>query len=276
MSGFASAIAGGVGTLIRTFLQSQGFVSGSTGWQIRKDGGAEFNNIVIRNGQVISGQALFYSGTPALGNLIASISGTAGFDSFGNRIPQGITAQAANGALISLIPGAPSPTLQFVDSSGLNVAQIVQDIPSVGIDNIHFGNVTNVWVDSGGLITSLPHKVIDPVAGFPTVETWHNLSLSGGYTNQGAPQPTSSYRMTNDLEVELVGAITGGASFADGTTVATLPAGYRPGHTITNVIYVTTGAAEQAAMNVDSSGNCKIFGCGSNVINFHFTVPLDL
>src|SRR5882762_406511 len=48
MSGFAGSILGGIGTLIREYIQSVGFVSGVSGWRISKNGDAEFNNIFVR------------------------------------------------------------------------------------------------------------------------------------------------------------------------------------------------------------------------------------
>jgi len=48
MSGFAGSIVGGIGTLIREYIQSVGFVAGVSGWRISKNGDAEFNNIFVR------------------------------------------------------------------------------------------------------------------------------------------------------------------------------------------------------------------------------------
>lgn len=67
-------------TLIRSDIRSQNYTPGSAGWIIEADGDAEFNSIVIRGGTVVSGLALYYNGTPALGNLILSIAAAAGTD----------------------------------------------------------------------------------------------------------------------------------------------------------------------------------------------------
>lgn len=85
MSGFSNAIIGGASKLLRAAIQSPNFASGSLGWSVNKDGSAEFNNIVIRNGNVVSGTSLYYNGVPALGNLIFSISATGGTDPLGNN-----------------------------------------------------------------------------------------------------------------------------------------------------------------------------------------------
>lgn len=82
--GFRNPIIGGGGALVYPSIHSPNFVHGSAGWTINKDGSAEFNNLTIRNGQIISGSALYYSGIPAAGNLVASIAAAAGTDLFGN------------------------------------------------------------------------------------------------------------------------------------------------------------------------------------------------
>lgn len=55
MTSFANSVVGGV-TLVRPAIQSPNFVIGSTGWIIRADGSAEFNNVTVR-GNLIVGPA---------------------------------------------------------------------------------------------------------------------------------------------------------------------------------------------------------------------------
>jgi hypothetical protein len=52
--GFSNPVSNAIGTLVRKALQSFGFVAGVFGWQIQRNGNAEFNNVTIR-GQVIEG-----------------------------------------------------------------------------------------------------------------------------------------------------------------------------------------------------------------------------
>lgn len=79
-------------------ILSPNFITGVSGWEIRKDGSAEFNNLVIRGTfdgndfEINSSGAFFYSGTPANGNLIASITKAAGTDSHGNSYLAGVTS----------------------------------------------------------------------------------------------------------------------------------------------------------------------------------------
>lgn len=84
MGGFSNYLVTKTGNLVRTFIQSPDFVHLVSGWSIFKDGSAEFNNIIIRGGEVIGGTTLIYNGTPAAGNLIASIAAAGGTDAYGN------------------------------------------------------------------------------------------------------------------------------------------------------------------------------------------------
>jgi hypothetical protein len=89
-------VVGGT-VLRRQAIQSPNFLTGVSGWAINQDGSAEFNNVVIRNGQVVSGTALYYSSSPpALGNLVASVSAAAGTDSKGNAYLAGVASYQPN------------------------------------------------------------------------------------------------------------------------------------------------------------------------------------
>lgn len=98
-------------TLVREAIQSANFVPGSSGWQIQADGGAEFNGATFRGTVVVQGDEaiLFYSGTPAAGNLILAIAPVAGVDAFGNSYNQGLTIGTSSGVEIvgGLTGGSP-------------------------------------------------------------------------------------------------------------------------------------------------------------------------
>lgn len=54
---FSNSIVGASDELVREAIQSRGFVAGSTGWRIEANGNAEFNNVVIRGGLVVTTNA---------------------------------------------------------------------------------------------------------------------------------------------------------------------------------------------------------------------------
>jgi hypothetical protein len=86
----------GLGNLAIPSVQSPNFMEGITGWQISKNGNAEFNNLTIRGtfygiDFVINSTGLFfYSPTEVLGNLVLSISPNGGTGPFGETIRNGI------------------------------------------------------------------------------------------------------------------------------------------------------------------------------------------
>ena len=88
-------VVGGT-VLRRPAIQSPNFVTTVSGWTINADGSAEFNNLTIRgtfNGTdyILSAAGFFlYSGTPANGNLVASIAPAATVsDGLGNTVKGG-------------------------------------------------------------------------------------------------------------------------------------------------------------------------------------------
>lgn len=128
--GFSNPITGLNGVLIRKQIQSQNFQQGVSGWIIRQDGTAEFNGATFRGTVIIqSNQAiLFYSGIPAHGNLVGSISPIAGTDAFTNNYPKGYfwtdgtvgaiitsfnTFLGIDGATLELLSGSPNENLAY-------------------------------------------------------------------------------------------------------------------------------------------------------------------
>lgn len=118
---FQNSVVGGV-TLVRPAIQSPDYTEGAAGWTINQDGSAEFNDITIRGGTVVSGLALYYDGTPGLGNLILSIAAAAGVDEFGNSYDQGLTIHDSSGSKIIAEAGGGSSTISFVppDRTGIS------------------------------------------------------------------------------------------------------------------------------------------------------------
>jgi hypothetical protein len=114
---FSNPIMGGQ-DFIRPVMSSPNFSIGdATGWAVYKNGNAYFYNITasgtITSTTVIvsgAGEGLFvYSGTPALGTLVASITNSPGTDDEGN---------AYLGGIVSYQPGAPA-TAAVLNSASL-------------------------------------------------------------------------------------------------------------------------------------------------------------
>ena len=104
MGGFNNPIIGGGGTLVYPAIKSPDFVDSVSGWEINKDGSAEFNNLEIRgtfigtNWAISASGVFFYNGTPAANNLIMSFSNMlTGTDPYGNEFLSGLVTYALVG-----------------------------------------------------------------------------------------------------------------------------------------------------------------------------------
>lgn len=138
-SSFFRGLTQGQGNLVLPSIQSPNFVTGLTGWIVRKDGSVEFNNGVFR-GTVTAGSfigtdfeitplgAFFYSSTPALGNLIISIvpPGVT-TDRFGNVVkPNGIKVYGtANNGVFMGLAGTNFTEVLFTSGSASELAGAV-------------------------------------------------------------------------------------------------------------------------------------------------------
>ena len=120
-------VVGGT-VLRRAAVQSPNYVPGTSGWTINQDGSAEFNNLTIRGTFlgadfiISSSGAFFYSGTPALGNLIFSIApSTTTADSFLNPVHGGGAASYLSGTVYTLLGAA---ALQLFTTGSFSAAFI--------------------------------------------------------------------------------------------------------------------------------------------------------
>lgn len=161
--GFSNPLVGGGGSLAYPSIHSPNFVHGSTGWSINKDGSAEFNNIVIRNGEVISGVFLLYSSaTPALGNLVVAFAPIAGgTDAVGNIYPQGFNWgvwSASTGALLNHFGVSVGGNTFLASNSGVTVslgksadgAQIYYNSSGLALNNMVMSIAPAAGTDPSG------------------------------------------------------------------------------------------------------------------------------
>lgn len=121
MSGFSNAVVGGSGILKRKAIQSVNYVLGTAGWTINADGSAEFNNLSIRGSFfgsrfiLNSNGIYFYSGTPALGNMIMCWTSTGAADPFGNTPTQaGLVIGGSAGTQVGLSTNAGAALITFL------------------------------------------------------------------------------------------------------------------------------------------------------------------
>ena len=184
MSGFQHDIAGGAGNLVVTSVQSPNYATGSAGWQIRKDGSAEFNNLTIRgtfNGTdfILNAAGFFlYSGTPANGNLAASIAAVSGTDAFGNAYIAGV-ASYSGAVIVQLNAGGIG-----MQAAAGQIAGGYEGVISAG------AAAGQTLITSGGNSAGDPQAEVAlasaAVAGTPTVTITNNLTVNGTLTINGS------------------------------------------------------------------------------------------
>jgi len=176
MMAFSHDIAGGQGNLIATSVQSPNFTTGVSGWQIAKDGSAQFNNVTIRGGETVGGTTLLYNGTPAKGSLFCAIAETAGSDEYGNVYGQGFNMgvwSALSGVQEQHFGIDDQGNLYLANSSGATAIYMDPDNGFIGIyDSSGTGD--------GNLITSL--------ASSAGTDAWGNAYVDGfgTYGSDGA------------------------------------------------------------------------------------------
>lgn len=188
MTGFSDPVAGGGGALVRPSIHSPGYTPGSSGWSINKDGSVEFNNGVFR-GTVSGGSfvgtdyiqnsagSFFYSGTPANGNLICSISAADGIDGFGNHYVAGVGVYNY---------GAPQ-LFAAMQSGQMLIGNIIGGVP----DTVEAG----VWAPT---INGIPNTMAfeSPTNGAMIQPVFVELASGNGTATTG--QPGAPYLRVSD------------------------------------------------------------------------------
>ena len=183
--------------LRRPAIQSPNFVTTVSGWTINADGSAEFNNLTIRgtfNGTdfiINASGAFFYSGTPALGNLSASlVPGVSTVtDPEGNTAQPGFTSYASSTFWAQLLAGV----LNFATTGTFTNASFGSNVPgaaymssgaAVSSDAIAevLAEATSTSGLGGRLIELIAEYVQMGVSGTGTVTVLNNLTVDGGLT----------------------------------------------------------------------------------------------
>lgn len=301
---FFLGLTQGQGKLALSAMQSPNFVSGVSGWQLTKNGNLEANSATIRNGEIISGTQLYYSGgTPAAGTLILSISATSGTDSAGNAYIGGGAAtyfySGTTPLFAALLAGV---ELAFFHWSGtawtsLN-AQVGIQGNVLNIDSNNgisiAGSLLSVFSGlavTGGTTTdtldvtgaSTLSGVVTATGGTPanptkiTTDTWQpiNVFSNGWSATAGVSQ---RYRTQPFVGVWLDVVITPG-TLTDFTLMFNVPALYRPLTTkfVTASTAGGTAITNGPAARIDAGGNVECVGlpAGCTQMRINGFYPLD-
>lgn len=207
--GFSNPIVGGGGGLVYPSIHSPNFnvttplSSPSPSWGILKSGLAYFFGLTLLGGSftgtnyvINSSGTFFYSGTPAAGNLVATITPTSGTDTYGNAYLQGVTsyqppgpfatATNLNGGLVSWFEAATQvgPYTNYADI-GFSFTS-----PNLGTLNLQANNLVQIgqsakltWDDVHSILTANGAIALPPVSTPSTPGA--NSELYGASNNSG-------------------------------------------------------------------------------------------
>jgi len=141
----------------------------------------------------------FYSGTPAFGNLIASIAPAAGTDAYGNAYLEGPAAYN---------PGSPSVATSLFGGISL--------LEAANPGGPYWDPLFALTYNGGAASLDSPFNSTAGTAANPTVvttDTWHAMTLANGWAHQAGNQ-IAQYRLAADGDIEVRGAINGSAATA--------------------------------------------------------------
>jgi len=193
------------------------------GWAIFQDGSADFNNLTIRgtftgNNFVINNSGeFFYSGTPAAGNLIASIATAAGTDVSGNAYLAGITSYRNVGG--TFIAANQNPTT----GGAVTIYSAASEAGPWTIQgNLNGNNAGQIWLASqdGGVLqlSNSGAALLSAFIGQSTFTIQNDTAfMTLQCTNLGIPEVING----NDSRTYALGqslGIVGGATLINSTT----------------------------------------------------------
>lgn len=210
------------------------------------------NQVIIAG---TSGQLLVYSGTPAAGNLIGSISAAGGTDPFGNAYLAGESNYFHSVSFLALQIFAGTVKWYTASSAAgpwVGASQITQNVAGTVL-TITAPALAVPGPVTGGLVASNPLLLTTP-------ETWHPMSPLLNSWAGVAGQVANQYRIVASPPntVEIIGAVNAAAATAG--TFFTLPAAYQPASA--QRFAAEGGVAGSAGNGIacDTSGNLTVGG----------------
>lgn len=255
---------------------------------------ATFNGSIF-NGldfTIDSAGIFFYSGTPASGNLVMALTNSSGNDPYGNAYNAGFSSLAANGARINIEPAGGVSALNMLAANMVhNVAapQIVGGSVSPGLANeicqlaMSSGKETNIALPDSEIILSTgaadgssnPNIALqfggNPVltadqaevsVAVPVVaDTWHTMTLAGGWTVGSGGRARYRLGIENRVFVDVSGIVPG--TTTDGTVIWVPAVGYSP---LAGASQVLTADVQYVAAPAYGSGPSVKVGSGGILV----------
>lgn len=218
----SNPVVGGT-NLARAQINSPNYVAGSTGWAIKQDGSAEFNNVTIRGGTTIGGTALYYSTpTPQANTLVASVGASGGTDSAGNVYLAGVVTYFHGAGIYFALQHHAGEFDAYTATTEAGPWSLVQSLSFSTLINSVYSLVPSAPIVSSGGTASAPTVI--------TTDSWNQISPGGTWTNSGSGVNGFFYTLLPDNTVALAWDVSN--NNANPGTLGTLPAAYRPATTV--------------------------------------------
>lgn len=247
------------GNMLIPSVQSPNYVTGSTGWAVKKDGSAEFNNLIIRGATTVDNVSLYYNGTPAAGNLVASIAASQGTDTYGNTYYAGIVAydnthgtfvQMVNGEYYAGKQGQSISNIVVIGYGSNNNAELGTDpcavieaptdgtytsksaviaIPGTGSTQATAPTILHVSPDGSQPCNTRVSGSVIKTDNFGSALQWQTPSLGTGWAAgpSGGSYRSLKYRLDAENNLVISGTVHT-TSTTPASTIFTLSAGYIP------------------------------------------------
>src|SRR6266496_4081684 len=295
-SGFQNPPVGNQGSITRVRFKSPDYSAGVQGWTVNKDGSAEFNNIVIRGGSVVSGTILDYSPNPGANNLVHSRSPGGGFDSFGNAYLAGdVSYTNISGTYFAIQNNSGQIAFYTAASEAGPWSLHVVEKFSTTTGYLGFGPPGAPTLEVADNTTAVFHRsTVDLMiaTGFNTVaedpnnlgsrEIFHSLGARGGPAGWSTDHGRYRLLPTGEIEFDIqINDIASGPGVAGTITWANSPLGasYQPA--VTRVAPLATNnnaSAVRERLFFDTAGNVQVIvgaGTGATRIGGCPRMPLD-
>jgi hypothetical protein len=107
---------------------------------------------------------------------------------------------------------------------------------------------------------------------------WQPITLTGSWTNRPGYTVASYRKLFSGSNLQIVLNLSAG-TLTNGTTIFTLPVGYRPISIVQMSIITRISAAPQqmGAIEIDTAGAAKIYDVGATtILHANGSIPLDL
>ncbi len=234
---FSNPIIGGDDTLVRNAIQSEGFVSGSTGWRVERTGDAEFNSVVVRG-------ELDVIGTD--GSYVRAMTQTGHADVL--LRPEDRTGYAWEPGTLraDIAPTTDNPQISLIGPSNQGSVASPAKILIQGPGDPDASQIVMSSEDGIQLDLSSDVNLLNAGTwirrGRPTA-----LSLLAGWTNLGGGYQNAVYAEMPDGTGAIFGVISAGTT-THGTIIANVPAVIRPASAHVFTCTSNGGAAVQLAL----------------------------